>query len=670
MKFASLSLLCAIGATLIANGINAAEEFKLSFCGTRTSNYKRNTAINTATEQGDDFVVYCTRTAACETAWGIFSDKIPVPKGGKSYVYSFEICADEDWKDPDTSLEVWDNVINWYKEDGTAFSRRRLSLEFRKGGFERFCFVGKIPQGSTSVCVRFGIDNPDILPGKCVRVRNARLSFYRENEKLPREGVPDLLAPLVKSLFKSPSRDCNLTVRYQILDDSQVDWQTLAVTDAVRKVAIPFSRDGNIVTLAPQSPWKNGQYWIDVAVSDTIGNRTVSRKVFFIGEEPPPARVRLRDDAVTLVDGKEFFPIGIYAVSPCDFNGNDFGKALKDLKTAGVNCVHSYANRYDPELFKAATTNDMFVWTTAHGAYQKDKGWFVNTGRLERCVLAWYIGDDTSMYLKPGQLYDRDEGVKMIDASRITCQADTVRASAAKSNYQLYLNYSDVFMPELYPIDGTKDERCVADVCLGMDRCRDDIEKFGDGRPRAIWPILQCFHGNSWKRYPTAAEMYAMSFAALIHGGRGITWFKYGGEIGENGARYSGMFRTPEDWAAMTNITRRISLLAPVLLERTPRQPNPPEIIEGPKQDGHAQPSVSLLLKYHSSGTYILAVNACAQKVKARFDLRDFCLPSAYAKVAWEKRRLKLDRGLLVDDFPPFGVHVYRFDPEKGGKRK
>ena len=71
-----------------------------------------------------------------------------------------------------------------------------------------------------------------------------------------------------------------------------------------------------------------------------------------------------------------------------------------------------------------------------------------------------------------------------------------------------------------------------------------------------------------------------------------------------------------------------------------------------------------------NSGTYILAVNACAQKVKARFDLRDFCLPSAYAKVAWEKRRLKLDRGLLVDDFPPFGVHVYRFDPEKGRKRK
>ena len=631
-----------------------------SFEGARQSNYQGNTrALTGAEADGADFVVTYTKTAVGETAWGVFSHPVPVAETAASYAFEFEIMADKDWINPETSGETWDNAINWLGADGKRIARRRLSLEFRKGAFAFFRFTGKVPEGARAATVQFGVDGPNISPGEKVAVRKTKVVFFPKGEKAPAERIPDLRPPVVRSRFTSPSEDARLRAVYEISDYTAVDWDSVAVTDVVTKAAIPFVRRGSRIALAPGAPWSAGRHLVDIAARDVLGNAAVSRKVFLIGERPSAKEVELRDDGMTLVGGKPFFPIGMYAVGPYEFNSNSLDIAVRDLKRAGVNTVHSYGHRFAPELFEAAAKHGARQWTSGHGARNEKDTWFMSTGRVDRTVLAWYIGDDTSMNTTPGQLLDRDEAVRMLDGTRITCHADGVRAGAAKSNYQEYVNFADVFMPEIYPIDGHKDERCVADVCRAMDRCWDDIRKYGDGeRPRGVWPILQCFHGKGWKRYPTAQEMYAMSFAAIIHGGNGITWFKYGADIGENRASYSGMFRTPEDWAAMTNITTRIARLAPVLLERTPSQQPSPEILSGPGTDAYGSPSVTLLMKVHRGARYLLAVNAVDEKVRARI-VR--CGGSAKVRVAWEHREIDMADGAFEDDFEPFGVHVYRF---------
>ena len=641
--------------------VGAADEsaaLKPCFVGGRVSNYQGNTTIDTR-GSNVDFTVGCTRTGACETAWGVFSRPMPVAKEAASYVFEFEIRVDKDWINPETSGETWDNAVNWLDADGKRIGRRRFSLEFRKGRFERFRFVGGVPEGADQVTVQFGVDGPNLAPGEAVVVRNSRFTLLPKGETPPDERIPDLRGPIVRSRFVSPSPDPSLKATYEITDYTAVDWESVAVTDVVARTAIPFVRDGNRITLVPSAPWSAGRHLIDIAVRDLLGNAALSRKVFLIGEKPSAREVELRDDGMVLVKGKPFFPIGMYAVSPYDFNSNSFDVAVRDLKAAGVNTVHSYGNRFDPKLFAAAEKHGVRQWTDGKGAGHERDSWFMATGRVDRTVLAWYIGDDTSMHTTPGQLLDRDEATRMLDGTRITCHADGVRAKAAKSNYQEYVNYANVFMPEIYPIDGFKDERCVAEVCRDMDRCWEDIRKCGDGeRPRGVWPILQCFHGKGWKRYPTAQEMYAMSFAAIIHGGNGITWFKYGGDVGEKGARYSGMFRTPEDWTAMTNITWRIARMAPILTTRTPPQPSPPEIVSGPEQDAFGQPSVTLLLKTHKGAHYVFAVNAVNEPVRARFRIGG--VKASTVGVAWERRELKMAGGAFEDDFEPFGVHVYR----------
>lgn len=629
------------------------------FIGGQQSNYKGNTQIAVGMEAGEmDFVVTCTRTQACETAWGIFSQRLQLPASSVAYAVEFKIRADRDWIKPVTSLPWWDNAISWYDPDGARIGHRRLNLEFRTGGFASFRFSGMAPTGAVQVVIQFGVDLPSLPPGEEVAVRDVAYTAFPEGCPVPSECVPDLRAPLVRSCFTSPSTDVNLPVVYEITDCTGVDWASVVVTDAVTKAAIPFTRMGDRITLRPSTAWMRGRHLLDIAVRDVIGNAAVSRKVFLIGEAPKPQTVTLRDDGMALVDGKPFFPVGIYGVHPHAFNSNDFRVAFRDLKLAGLNIGHSYTHRFDPEMLAAAKKNCMKLWTDGLGASRIGDPWFLGTGRVDKSILAWYIGDDTSSNTTPGELLDRDEAVRLLDGTRITCHADGVRAKEAKSNYQEYVNFADVFMPEIYPIDGTRDERFVAEVCRDMDRCRADIRTYGDGqRPRGVWPILQCFHGKGWLRYPTAQEMYAMSFAALIHGANGITWFMYGGEIGE-GHNYSGMFRTPEEWAAMTNITHRIATLAPVLLERTPSQPPVPEIVSGATTDPLGQPSVTMLLKRSGSSVFVMAVNAATESVRARFRLG---LRVAKGRVFWERREVSLVNGMFEDDFDAFGVHVYRF---------
>ena len=99
-----------------------------------------------------------------------------------------------------------------------------------------------------------------------------------------------------------------------------------------------------------------------------------------------------------------------------------------------------------------------------------------------------------------------------------------------------------------------------------------------DGRPCAS------FSGwTAWKRTPTPEEFYAMSFAAVIHGGKGITWYTYGGHVDPVRKRFNyGVTSSAEMWNATTNLTRRLSFLSPVLISGDVAQPRAPMVLSGP----------------------------------------------------------------------------------------
>ena len=466
----------------------------------------------------------------------------------------------------------------------------------------------------------------------------------------------DVQPPRVCRISPSPTRNPATTLRISVKDaTSAVIWDALTVSvDGADKTAA-FTRDGDVISLdAPSGGWAQGLHTAKVCAVDFHGNKVKSTKMFYVGEAPATPPVTLRDDGMTLIGGKPFFPIGIYAVCKRDFNGKNFDVAFKGLKDAGFNLAHTYGNSYAPDFLAAAAKYDVKLWVAARFPDKR----LIDTGRHNPNIIAWYLGDDTSDHILPEQEADYDEAVKAVDPTRITVQADPIISSTGgPSRYADYVTATDGFLPEIYPVRNAEgdptDKTCVAVTIRDMKQFAEDVRLHGDGKPRTCWAILQYFKGwRGWKHFPTREQLFATTFAAIIHGAHGVTWYTYGG-FDKN----EGVTSTPERWRNICDLAGRLAELSPVLVERTPPQPAVPEVVCGPKTDPLGGPSVTCLLKRHGDKTYLFAVNATAEPVMARF-----AVPRAQAiEVLYENRALVTTDDRIADDFAPFAVHIYRW---------
>lgn len=420
------------------------------------------------------------------------------------------------------------------------------------------------------------------------------------------------------------------------------------VTDAFR---VPKGARRVSFWLGFNYPHLGGEDWVryrDVTVETSNRAGAFTRRVV-IPKRPdyrsglPPSPL-LRDDGVALVDGRPFFPIGVFGMTTIPFNGESYDTAFEQLGAAGFNFGHTY-NYPAPAAFLTAAEKHGFrvcttVKTPPHPA-----------------ILAWYLADDTSDRLQPEQLLSAQADIRARDPSRLTCNADSVEARGlADYGHTLhsdYVNGSDVFMPEIYPVHGVagdpSDATCVKKVIHTMDLVRRDHARFGDGNPRAVWPLLQAFAiggDKTWGHFPSKEQLRAMAFAAVIHGATGIIWYDYGrGNPGNQGVT-----STPERWKTVGKLATCLKVLSPVLTARTPAE-----------QPVSSSGDVTCLLKRWEGSTYLLTVNSSTNDVRTTIRRLPVCGP---AEVLWEHRQVQTAGGCLTDGFGGFGAHVYRWRGE------
>ena len=643
----------------VAFSASAVDIFKAKFTKTNAVNYDNRTCMLPDGDAG--FAVTAAVTAKCDTAWGVWSECQAIPRDAAVFSVSFEICSDVDWLRTQSGGK-YRCCIDWFDERRGEVGRFDFVPEFRSGGFKAFRFGGTVPAGARLASVRFGVDKPDIAPGSSLKVRDVKMTFLPDGVDVPKEVKPDApRPPTVTRAFKSPTTNTNVAVRFVLTDPAGVDWAHVKTFERQGKkwVEVRYVREGDALTIV-HGAWAEGAHWIRVDCANLDGLSFSSYKPFLVGRRPDVPSMSLRQDGTVLVAGKPFFPIGLYGVSPRDFNAYDIDRAFADLKAAGFNFAQSYTVARSPSFLAAAEKHGFMLWTGAADALRFDP-WVVDTGRHLPSILAWYLGDDTWDNTTPEQLKDRDEAVQALDGTRLTCQADVIRSDWAKDQYQDFVNYTDVFMPEIYPVHGDgKDVDCVAGVIKDMKRAFDDIEKYGNGRVHSVWPIIQYFKGWGWKKFPTAAQLSAMSFASLIHGGKGITWYTYGGYCDETKKQFNyGVTGSADIWCAMTNVSRRIAVVAPVLSEKPCEQPPVPNVIEGPKTDVFGQPAVTCLAKRHDGSLWLFAVNATTNNLSAV--LRPGVTGSC--NVLWEGRKVDVSGDGFLDRFGPYAVHVYQFGP-------
>ncbi len=406
-----------------------------------------------------------------------------------------------------------------------------------------------------------------------------------------------------------------------------------------------------------------GLHTATISASDFYGNAVDARRSFYIGEQASGTSVTLREDGTTLIDGKPFFPVGIYGVMEREFNGFDIDEAFRGLKEAGFNFAHSYAMPHEERFIKAAEKYGFKLWTVARIPDEK----FL-AERLSPAIIAWYLGDDTSYNTTPEELDDYFFSVKAVDPTRITVQADPIASGNEVTNYRPYVAGTDAFLPEIYPVrkDGAEaGYSCVAETIRDITRSRSDAVEAQDG-PKAIWAIIQYFQGWGWRRFPTYPELRAMSFGAVAAGANGITWYTYGGTVEPEKKKFNyGVTTSPERWRNISALATQINELSEVLLEPTEAEAQPTcEILSGPSENTLGGPTVVRLLKRHAGKTLLVAVNAVPEEVSARFILPEGVDVPTTLETLYDERETATpttDGGAITERFEPFGVRIWRW---------
>lgn len=407
----------------------------------------------------------------------------------------------------------------------------------------------------------------------------------------------------------------------------------------------------------PRRPlWVPNLHRVTVAAADFAGNSL--NRTWYLLVRPPRTHdvVTLRDDGMVLVDGRPFFPLGLYAVWKKPFNNNSFDKAFADLRAAGFNLAHTYSSVRTPDFaqFYAAAARQgikLFVASNAGANCTDVDSVLADVVREEEqpALLAWYLADDTASNVGAEELRTVTDAIHDVDPAHPTVQADAVGGSSP-SRYTNYVNATDGFLPELYPIRDSG-ARGVPQVIADMNAIRIDLREAGTRR-KTVWPIIQYFQGWGWPRYPTKQELWAMSYLAIIHGANGITWYTYGGHGNDHGVT-----DYPDKWRNVCALAGELAQLQGALTGRPRRQPAPPTILFGPPKDALGFPSLSTLLKEHAGKAYLLTANSSAASVTAHFTAARETIVS----LPFEKRHLLADARGFTDTFRPFAVHVYEW---------
>lgn len=435
------------------------------------------------------------------------------------------------------------------------------------------------------------------------------------------------------------------------------DWQKKSIkiksifADATGKVLLKGTRSVSStrrtysVKLVPPRSIPNGTYSWENRIIDPNGRqRLVSKEQIRIVQKMP--RVYLDSQGYTVVDGKRFFPMGLYLGAP----GED---DLKRISEGGFNTVLSYSwNPKKPnaeEYMDLAEKHNLKViyslkdlYPQLDGTRTEAFGWaesIIKRVQDKPALLAWYTNDERP----PGvgwlpNLEKMHELVKQKDPHHHpTFQAQNKYASLPQS-----FDVTDILAMDLYPVgwgDGLKlgitsaETRRVVRTMRGV---------------KGTWTVPQIFDWAVYRKGgrqnpPTLDEMRNQAYQALINGATGLIFYSYF----DLKHREYPRDKTTEDmelfhgrWEDVTAMAKEIRKIAPVILrgkQLTLDLPTNPQTEIGKLQDGNQQlfqmnepsfnPQIEVTAFEDGNEVVLLMANPTYQESNITFPLPDGWIP-------------------------------------------
>ena len=349
---------------------------------------------------------------------------------------------------------------------------------------------------------------------------------------------------------------------------------------------------------------------------------------------PAERKVFIDRHGRTIVDGKPFFPLGMFS--------GKIGKEMLDIYAEGpFNCIMPYVRpkKADFDLCHERKLKVMFFLSGGWGDKDAGKGWIENriaTFKDHPAMLAWYMSDEPSLTKAP-KLAIRRDWVHAADPDHPTWVV-----LDRPGNVRYYIDSFDVYAMDKYPVPN----KPIKDV---IDSMRDGNAATQKAKP--VWYVPQSFgwgwlnRPRTYGRGPNRDELANMTWQSIAGGANGIIYYSFGQ-----------VMRRPRDgsvdcfeaaWERTKSAAFEVKKYERVLLS-----PEAAPAVSG------ATDAVAVRTWRHEGRVYLLAVNCTAERQSVTL-----ALPSPAKLVSSEFGPVpKVDGTALRLDFPPIGYVMMQLD--------
>ena len=397
------------------------------------------------------------------------------------------------------------------------------------------------------------------------------------------------------------SASLNLDLKANSLADYSAEF-TYAGADG-RRVQVPAApQSGAEATVALDvsrfAPGTN-----DVTFALALKGRVLGSATLRFVRLPEPSKRKVRIDSMkrAIVDGKPFFPLGMYFRNR-DLNATNLSRYVE----GPFNCVMPYApmglSEKDLAMYRAAGLKVIF--DLRHGTTDADgaEAWVRKTVakfKDDPALLAWYTNDERPVSDIP-KLAFRQRLLEEIDPDHPTWSVQDVFSEARQ-----YMGTYDVLGMDPYPIPKKPIETAISSMRQGLE---------GTFGARAVWQVPQAF-GWGWlkrketkgQRAPTQKEMANMTWQAIAGGANGIVYYAFQ-HLYEKHDDPADAFAPA--WARTKAAASEVKKYESVLLSG-----------EEPPPVSGATDAVAVRTWRHGGDTYLLAVNCTTNAQSATLAL-------------------------------------------------
>lgn len=346
-------------------------------------------------------------------------------------------------------------------------------------------------------------------------------------------------------------------------------YQGRLVLSSGRTFAVPATEEDMSCTIDLAS-LPLGESRVTFEILDRSGKKVDAKSLTFTRTEKPETKgVRIDRRGIARIDGKPFFPLGMFM--------HNIAKATADRFSKGpFNCCMPYGAPTKAEM-DYAHAKGLKVFYAMNGCYAgldwaKDRGITNETSEIayvtarvkefrdHPALLAWYINDELGL-----------DWLKKLTAHRDLCERLDPNHPTWVAHYMVedirgHLPAFDVIGSDPYPICQTGDPP----ISQVMEHTR--ITRKCVFGARAMWQISQAFDWGAYRvkdkdktRPPTFEEMRNMAWQFIAEGANGLIFYSY--------SSWEKMkWRTPPEkmWESVCRIGEEVREKFPVFLSEEP----------------------------------------------------------------------------------------------------